>query len=270
MIRVLILGAGDRSTACAIRLLRAGFAVCIVEEDKPLDLFINRTFTKAVYAGSATIEAVTARTLANAVETDLLPETVNADTFTGFVIANREIPLLLLSDLNTRLFEGWDYVVIARPSLLEAAAACIPETCRRIAFDDTGIEAAYRIAVRLPLSGRVRYPFLDDAFRDMPPVKTRPHQRVHVPMEGIFIALRKVNEHINEKEELAKLNDIPILAPEAGRLVGILNSGIIIPSGTDFAEIAPFHSSAYGDVIPPVEWGMAGGVLEALMYDRQM
>ena len=84
------------------------------------------------------------------------------------------------------------------------------------------------------------------------------------------MAMKHINDHVQEKEELARINNIPILAPESGRLVGILNSGILVPGGTDFAEIAPFHSCAYGHLIPTDAWAIAGAVLEVILYDMNL
>jgi xanthine dehydrogenase accessory factor len=270
MKQVIILGASDRATAAAIRLFRSGFAVIIVEKDLPFNLYYTRTFSRVVQSGYALLDAVPARTVANAVESELISEKIKIEEYAPFAIANREIPLILESEVNNKVFEPADYVLVTDDVLFAKTSSFISEKSVLIGFDDSQVDCLYSIATLSPLTGMVRYPFLDERLGDHDPVKQKAFCRVHLPLEGLFVAMKQINDHVQEKEELARINDIPILAPESGRLVGILNSGILVPSGTDFAEIAPFHSSAYGHLIPTEAWAIAGAVLEVILYDMNL
>jgi hypothetical protein len=264
---VLIAGTGDRASATAVRLFQSGFTVILLDYCKPLNMYIHRNFTQAVYNGYSLLMNVPARTLPHAVESGIVEDTISVEAYMRYASANREIPVITEEEAGAVSAAEIDYLVRVDESLSEYLPDQGVAEARVIGFDDQEGEGDYTVAVHEPLRGQVCYPFNRDYFEKIEPMAERKYHRVHLPIEGIFVALKKINDPVVEKEPLARINDIPVLAPESGRLVGMLNSGIIVPAGTDFAEIAPAHAAVRGDVIPSSEWAIAGAVLEAILYD---
>jgi len=98
----------------------------------------------------------------------------------------------------------------------------------------------------------------------------RESEIVRAPLEGVFTTNCMLDGWIHEKQELGRINDIPILSPLSGKITGLLNSGLIIPGGTAFAEVCPATKSISAKRISVQSYAMAGGVLEAILYDIQL
>lgn len=271
---VLIIGSGDIGTACALRLFHAGFRVIILESEQPLDIHHTRTFSEVAYLGYKAIQGVTARTIANVIESDdLQPDS----TLTGFVryqLTNREIAFIALPDASGLTELDISYAVVTQPEMETLIKAHLSESVKRIGFIRALPDNSYHYAIAADDRhyGNVVYPFLQDEISAQPE-KTLPVENtypVKAPIEGVFTTIRTVNEQIIERDEIGKINDIAILAPASGRLSGLLNSGIIIKAKTIFAEISLRRDNAHFHIIPKEAFCLAGGVLEAIMYDLKM
>lgn len=272
---VLITGCSDLGTACALRLFRAGFRIILIEYDRPPDIYHTRTFGAAAYSGCKTIEKVTARTIANAVEIGSIEPEASLHHFISFQSANREISLLSQSDSSILSEINIDYTLIANSELYKSIKENLPES-KLIGFSSSqSLQACgggYIISDEAPYFGRVIYPFLDDEFIK-PDTKSRRKEtllQVKAPIEGVFTASKTVSDRVNKKEEIGKIGDIPILAPVDGQISGMLNSGIIITATTVFAEIDFSGGVKDVNIIPKENFCLAGAVLEAVLYDKQL
>jgi len=117
-----------------------------------------------------------------------------------------------------------------------------------------------------PYTGRVNYPFLDDVYPDKIIAAESQSTTIKAPLEGVFIANKKINDFIHEREPIATINQIPILSPASGKIEGLLNSGMFIKAATVFCQINSANSPNAA-TIPEKYFSLAGGVLEALIYD---
>ena len=63
--KVLIIGTNDNATACAQRLFRSGFAISMVSQNIPTDLYYFRNYSSIVPTGSRIINNIKAHTFAD-------------------------------------------------------------------------------------------------------------------------------------------------------------------------------------------------------------
>ncbi len=265
---VLICGTGDYATASAIRLFRAGLKLLLLGKSPYYDIHQNRTFTRAIFQGFRKIRGVTARTLSDAVSRNSLPLGASLQQFISFTIKNQEIPLVLLQDLKEHEKFAVDYVLRFDEELYEALQKHLNGTETTIAPDKAG-NAHYRLCTKPEFWGEVIYPFDDEEEFESKSSESIPSpvSVVRAPIEGMFEATVEVGQKIHEKEELGKINEIAIFAPSAGVVSGILNSGLIVERGQAIVEISSPQIAGNARVLPPEAFSLAGGALEAILFD---
>ena len=271
---VLIVGASDLGTACALRLFHSGFHIVIIEKDCPFDIYHSRSFSSAVFSGSRTIENVKAKTYAQALDEDALKPDSNISDFLKFTILNREIPVMLESEKSYLRQLSADYCIICQPNLYEKIKSDISEECKIIGFaEDINMrDNAYTICNSGQNFGRVLYANdeLLIAESNITQHKKDIYYQIKAPIEGVFQSSKSIDELIREKEEIGKIGNIPILSPVLGRISGILNSGVIIPAGIVFVEIDTSHSGMSGYLLFRDSFCLSGAVLEAIMHDSDL
>ena len=273
-IHILITGSGDLATAAALRLFRSGYQITLFAPDRPLDIHHNRTFSNAVYNGEKMVEEVTACTRSgSAAKGDCAPETP-LDAFVDFTSTNRQIPILTEEDLTEVVTLQFDYIFTAETEMFEKVPSRVTENSVIIskAGDVAANVSRYQICVDPVYYGRVMYPFNREDFFNCGADKQDSglNEKVRAPLEGVFTATTMIGSIIHEKQELGRINDIPILSPASGKISGLLNSGLIIPAGTVFAEICSVSDTAPVKLIPAESFAVAGGVLEAILYDLNL
>jgi xanthine dehydrogenase accessory factor len=267
---VCIIGSGTDGTACALRLFRAGFGIMIIEKSPPVDIYHHLTFSRAYFSGKRSIDGITARTLPGAIEAGLEPD-IQIKDFVDFQIKNREIALLTHEQVLFLKNIQIDYLVLTDSQVLADDIIHISNNTKLICigFNENVADCRYRIANDPVHFGQVLYPFLDDkAFSSKEINGTSESDNIiKAPLEGVFTTLKQVGDNIYEKDEAGRINDIPILSPFAGRITGLLNSGLFIQSKTIFAEVNPVKNIISTSVLPQSSFALAGGVLEAVIFD---
>ncbi len=273
-ISILITGSGDIATAAALRLFRSGYKVILFASDHPIDVHHNRTYSNAVYNGEKTVEQVTACTRSgSAVKGDCAPETP-LNEFVAFTHSNRQIPIITQEDLSAIAALRFNYIFTADMPLFDKLPSGVTDSAVIIckAEDTFTAGSRYQVCADPVCLGRVIYPFNRDDFIDCGKVlpDSGPKEEVHAPLEGVFTTTATIGNFIHEKQELGRINDIPILSPASGKISGLLNSGLIIPAGTVFAEICSLSDPAPVKLIPAEASAVAGGVLEAILFDLNL
>jgi len=273
-IQALIIGASDLGTACALRLAHAGIQIVLIENDCPLDIYQSRSFSGAVFSGSKTIEGVTAGTIAKSIAGDNLAKNANVEEFITYTLKNREIPLVQASDSGYLKTFSIDYIIVTDETLYKNISIHLYDNSTSVGFDTDADSRKYiyTICNAIFYFGRVIYPHIGPA--PLPEKRARhvmdSYEKIKSPIEGVFQSVKSVNDSIHEKEEIAKINEIPILSPVNGRISGILNSGVIVPAGAEFVEIDKSYSGIPGNVISKDSMCLAGAVLEAILYDQNL
>lgn len=269
--RVLIIGASDLGSACVLRLSRSGIAVAVLDEDRPLDIYHSRSYSSALFLGNKTIEGLRARTIAAVISEEIIEEHMSLFSFINFEMANREIPIIALSDSSGLKKVAFEYIVLTKNNLVDKAnlgeAVVIGFAAAR-----NEVQFSYTIGNCGFNFGKVLYPFLDTAsMNKSQELEDRSEsQRVKAPIAGVFNATRSVNDIVLEKEELGRIAEIPILSPLSGRITGLLNSGMIIPAKIEFAEINKNIAKVDGNLISKESITLSGAVLEAIMFDLNL
>ncbi|NOX90599.1 MAG: hypothetical protein GXO77_16460 [Calditrichaeota bacterium] len=265
---VLICGTDDHSTACALRLFRAGFRIILAAFQNPVDLHQHRTFTRTVYSGFRTIDGVTARTFSHCIEKNLIPMESSFDQYLQFMLNNNEIATLLIDDLKTGYKIPCDYAVNIDSAVFHKIQPHLNDEVRLVSINCD--EASdYLISTHFAYVGRVIYPFDENAdeFKKSDLFEKKPTTVINAPIEGVFVASKEINRPILEREEICKINDIPILSPVCGIITGLINSGLMITSATPVAEISPKKITYDARLLPVESFAIAGGVLEAIIFD---
>jgi len=271
---ILIIGSSDIGTACALRLFRSGFGIILLEYGQPLDLHHHRTFSSAAYSGRKTIDEITARTAAGAMDSGLTEPDSDFKDFIRFQLKNREIPFITpqskckLNGLNC------NYTIITDQGIYSAAKEFVPDGSKLIGFNDFDEEIGldFLISCDPGYFGRVIYPSLKDTFTEEKKDKKEDEwpYLIRAPLEGVFVSSHSLSDRIFEKDEIGKIADIPILSPVSGRISGLLNSGIFVKAKTEFVEITALSSKNKDRTIPRSAFALAGGILEAILYDQRL
>lgn len=266
--RILIAGSNDIATATAIRLYRSGFSVILFSSPHPLDIHHKRTFSGAVFSGIKSVLQVTAVTFAGSIEQGDLSEEKSVNEFVTFTHSNRRIPIVLPDDVSKLDAGRIDYLFTADAEL----SALLPESLQtqpvQIGLYGKGA-ARYNVFANGPCRGQVDYAFLEEACSAQPEDKTGA-ETVRAPLEGVFTSAHSAGDLIHEKQELGRINDIPILSPITGLINGLLNSGAFIPAGIVFAEIVSAGHSELVRHVPESAFAVAGGVLEVVLFDQNL
>jgi xanthine dehydrogenase accessory factor len=82
---------------------------------------------------------------------------------------------------------------------------------------------------------------------------------------GVFTTHKNIGDTILAKDEIAYLDDQPVIAPISGVLRGILRSETKVLAGTRLAAIDPVGDKNSCSLISDTNRAIAGGVLEAIM-----
>ncbi len=274
-LKIAVAGAGDLGTAVALRLFHSGFDVFIIAQNLPLDIYHARNFNQSLFTGFKRVEGVVARTLPGAIEKGDVEADISVKEFIHIQCANREIPVTLVQDLPTLKSEPVDYAVFSTEPLIDEVASVFEDSAVLIGFDSfqTTRQMQYLIGQQSDYTGRVLYPFVDQYQTWQEKTERLRKFGVHeikAPLEGVFTATKEPDEPVSEREEIGRINDIPILSPAHGKISGILNSGLIVPAGTVFAEVCTNRQAPSARIIPAVNFNLAGGVLEAILYNEKL
>ncbi len=266
--RILIAGSNDIATATAVRLYRSGFPVILLTTPHPLDIHHKRTFSAAAYSGIKSVLQVTAVTFAGSIEQGDISEELTVEEFVQFTHSNRRIPILMPDDLDKLATDSIAYLFVAEAELSALLPDLLQTQSVQIGLEGEA-EARYSVYAKGPCKGQVKYAFLEEDCSDKGGGQ-KDAETVRAPLEGVFTSQHTAGDLIHEKQELGRINEIPILSPAAGVINGLLNSGALIPAGTVFAEIASVGSTVSARHLPEEAFAVAGGVLEAVLFDQNL
>jgi xanthine dehydrogenase accessory factor len=101
-------------------------------------------------------------------------------------------------------------------------------------------------------------------------VSGRQGERVlRAPMAGVVEAHREVGDRVAEGELVASVNGIPVYAPFAGVLRGLIHPGLCVPAGLKIGDLDPRGERDHCVTISDKSLAIAGGVLEAILATRE-
>jgi xanthine dehydrogenase accessory factor len=254
---VVVRGGGDLGTGVAHRLHRCGFTVMVTELAQPLCVRRAVSFGEAVYAGSITVEGVTARRADDPMigmaytAMDEIPVIVDeADD----VLWRMRPPIvvdarLAKQNLGTRLKDA-PLVVGLGPGFTAG------RDCRVVIETNRGHNL-----------GRVYWQGAAEVDTGQPePVSGFAGERVlRAPVDGIFQARRDIGDLVQTGEVLGQVGDSPVTAQFAGVVRGLLHDGVPVMAGLKIGDLDPRGVREYCFLISDKARSVAGGVLEAIL-----
>lgn len=261
--RIVIMGAGDRGTAAALRLFHSGFHPLMLELSQPTDLHFNRTFSDVIYCERKTVEKVEAVAVVPSADETVLNKQIQE------CLDNRQVPVI-----NKQDFKENEIVSTLHPEILIDCSRKISKTpdaefvwhmipcVIRIGFAQTvGVDGHYVIGDVQSYCGMV--------FNTRQQIPLENHAADSIfksPLAGIFQTEKRIGDPVQEREVIGKLNDINIMAPYTGYITGLLHSGHFVSARQPLFELLRYQKSRELLSILPVNCrAIAGGILEAVL-----
>jgi len=259
---VVIRGAGDIASGVAIRLVRCGYRVVMLEIAQPTAIRRSVAFAQAVFEGSFTVEDLTAKLVATAQEAlDL--------TLRG------EIGLLVDPQARSLGALGPGYLIdaiLAKENLgtnKRMAPITIALGPGFSAGDDCDAVIETNRGHRL---GRVILSGVAEPNTGIPgEIAGKSDLRVvRAPCAGVFQSWVALGDLIAQGAQLGQVGDTPVTASLAGMVRGLLQDGLQVTARFKIGDIDPRGEKS--DYLTASDKAMAigGGVLEAMLRLRRM
>lgn len=259
---VIIRGGGDLGTGVAARLHRCGFAVVVLEIDRPLAVRRLVALAEAVYATEVEIEDIKGRKVERV---DQVAEALAAGYVAVMVdpLAESREALMPVALVDGRMRKvapeiGKDaapFVVGLGPGF-EAGVNChaVVETQRghhmgRVIW--TG-KATPDSRVPEPVTGFD----VDRVLRS--------------PAEGVLRSLAALGDVVQRGQVLARVERAEVTAPFDGVLRGMIHDGLPVWRGDKIGDVDPRKEPAYCRQISDKSLAVGGGVLEALLSQTEI
>jgi len=262
MDKILIIGTNDIATACAVRLFRSGFHVCLISNPIPFDIFYFRNYSSVFPMGSKIVNGVKALTYADFIYNNE-KNNFSLNEFITYSFQNRQIPVLNIDDFKKVNEELFSFFIAADSGLIKlitssltglSVISCLP--------DKKDINADYFVYSKGNFTGMIDYPFVD--YFDANEQNTFSSQ--FAESEGIFSAEKSPGDMVKTNERIGILGDTNINAKHGGYISGLMRSGIFVPKGMELIRIETQQKLPDVKQLPSASFAVAGGVLEAIMY----
>ena len=253
---VIIRGGGDLATGVAVRLFRAGFAVVILEIERPTAIRLPVAFARAVYEGKAVVEGVEAVLIHSwekakeCFEQKKIPVLIDppGDCIKKFSPEVLVDAILAKSNLGTRIDQA-PLVIGLGPSFI--AGKDVNVVIETLRGHDLG--RVYYKGQAIPntgIPGEVGGESLKRLLR--------------APAEGKIVPICKIGDLVREGEIIAKIGDIPLTAKISGVLRGLIYPQTWVKKGMKVGDIDPRGIREYCFTISDKARAIGGGVLEAI------
>ena len=259
---ILIRGAGDLATGIALRLFRSGFRVVMTDLAKPTCIRRAVCFSEAMLHGTWRVEDVETR--------------YAKDMRAAFdILESGEIPLLADDAGHVVRSHPFDAVVDARiakrnidtkitdaPIVIGVGPGfCAGEDCHAVIETQRG-----------HYLGRVLYAGAAQPNTGIPGeiggVATE--RLLRTPCAGSFRPHCEIGDSVNSGQIVAEVDALPVLAQIDGILRGILPEGTPVRAGMKCGDIDPRCALAHCFCASDKALAVGGGVLEALLFFRNI
>ncbi len=251
---ILIRGAGEHATGTAHRLFRSGFRVVLTEIPEPLPVRRTVAFATAVYAGSITVEGVTAHhyaALPAGFDWSHLPVLVDPEAACRTTLRPEVLvdARLLKRDIDTHSTDA--------PLVIGLGPGFVPgDNCHVAIETNRGHDL-----------GRVLYDRAPEADTGIPGAigGVTAQRCFRAPHAGIFRSERTIGETVAAGDTVGTVDATPVSAAIDGMLRGLLQSGIAVATGTKLGDIDPRGRQEYCATLSDKTRTISGGVLEAIL-----
>ncbi|MFZ4847916.1 MAG: selenium-dependent molybdenum cofactor biosynthesis protein YqeB [Caldilinea sp.] len=259
--RVVIRGAGDLASGCALRLQRAGFTVVLTEVAQPLAVRRTVSFAQAVFDGSCQVEEVVGRccTAGQALA----------------VADGGEVPVVV-DPAGQLLRQLRPAVVVDAIMAKRNLGTCCNDAALVIALGPgftAGVDCHAVVETDRGHSlGRLFWQgsALPDTGEPGEVAGQRGTRVLRAPADGQVAGCCAIGDSVAAGEIVALLrtNDgtaQPIRAPFAGILRGLIHPTVGVRAGTKIGDLDPRAERAYCFTVSDKALAVAGGVLEGIL-----
>ncbi|MDY6863068.1 MAG: selenium-dependent molybdenum cofactor biosynthesis protein YqeB [Thermodesulfobacteriota bacterium] len=259
---VLIRGGGEKASAIAYRLHRCRFRVLITEIEFPGAERRGVSFCEAIYKGVKEVEGVIAKK-------------VNISTFEiNSTWQENKIPIVVDPENKARNLILPDILVdsiMAKKNL----GTKISDASLVIGVGP-GFKAGYDahlVVETNPAShdlGKVKDEGTTEAHNHIPlRVFGMDVERIfRSPQKGILRLVRDIGDVASKGQIIGRVESYPIMSPISGVIWGIMRDGSIVKKNQKLGDIDPRGKSEYCFSIAPQALAIAGGVLEAIIGNK--
>lgn len=258
---VIVRGGGDIATGTIYRLYQCGYAVLILETDKPTAIRRKVAFCEAVYDETAIVEGVTCRRV----------ETVE-QLFQAW--NDREIPLMVdpYGKMIEKLHPHVTIDAILAKKNLGTNRNMAPLTIALGPGFCAGEDVDYVVeTMRGHQLGRI----LSEGFAipntGIPGIigGYGAERVIHAPATGKICVNAQIGDLVEKEQVLAKIGDVEVTASLTGVLRGIIRDGFSVTKGLKIADIDPRKEQKKNcDTISDKARCIAGSVLEILVSNN--
>ncbi len=254
---VLIKGAGDLASGTAHRLYQAGMKVVMIEQEKPTLVRRTVSFAQAALDGQMQVEGITARRV------DSPEETLK-------FLDRGEIPLLINPKLK---YLSWlPFEVLVEGTVSKRNTGVTMKSAPVVVALGPGYCAGRDVHAVVETSrghnlGKVIYRGEAIPNTGIPGnIGGYTVERLlRSPAEGVFETNCSIGDHVQEGDEVARVDGISIKAGISGIVRGLLYPGLTVFPGMKVGDIDPRAQRDYCFTISDKARSVAGGVLEAVL-----
>ncbi len=253
---VLVRGAGDLGTGVAYRLHRAGFTVMVTDLAQPTCVRRAVSFAEAMYAGSVTVEGVTATRVDDPMfgmaRTVMGEAPVVVDD--ASVLTRMQPPIvvdarLAKRNLGTRRRDA-RLVIGLGPGFTAG------QDCHAVVETNRGHHL-----------GRVLWEGSAEADTGVPEsVRGFAGERVlRAPAAGVLMGRARIGDAVKTGDVVAEVDGQPLIATFDGVLRGLVHDGLTVTAGMKVGDLDPRGVRENCFTISDKARSIGGGVLEAVL-----
>lgn len=263
---VVVRGGGDLATGVAWRLRRCGFRVIVLEVSKPTVIRRTVAFAEAVVQSSVVIEGIEARLAVDIaaayeiLEAGAIPVLVDPEARSTSVLHPAVLVDATLAKRNLGTKKDMAPIVVA---LGPGFSAGQEGDCHAVVETARGHELG-RVILEGPAAPNTGTPGL---------IAGKSAERVlRAPVDGVFKEVAALGDLVAEGEVVARVlsngRAVDVTAPFAGKLRGLLTSGVEVTEGFKVGDVDPRGAEVNELLISDKARAVAGGVLEAVLMLR--
>jgi len=254
---VLVLGAGDLATGCAVRLRRCGFSVAMTELAEPTAVRRTVAFSEAVAAGRAEVEGVVARLVPGldearrALQNGEVPVLVDPEgQARGLAPAAVVDARVAKRNLGVTMADAPIVIGLGPGFVAGRDVHAVIETNRGHALGSVILEGAAEPDTGVP--GEIGGHGSDRLLRAC--------------ATGTLHALKEIGDRVAPGEVVADIGGEPVRSAIDGVLRGLLRDGSRVHGGQKIGDVDPRARREHCYTVSDKARAVAGGVVEAILY----
>jgi xanthine dehydrogenase accessory factor len=283
---VLLRGGGDLATGVAARLWRSGFRVVVTEIEQPLAVRRLVSLAEAIYEGKTVVEDLRGKRVEEpAAVHELLDQGMIPVLVDPTAESRRELAPAAIVDArmtkSTRITNSARITKSARMTKSTRMTKSAPSLPLKAASMMVGLGPGFTAGAdvhavvetnRGHRMGRVIWEGSAQPDTGVPdPVNGQDVARVlRAPADGMFEPTAELGSLVASGERVAEIDGVALIAPFDGALRGLLHSGIEVNAGVKVGDLDPRGDLSVCSLISDKSLAVGGGVLEALLSQREI